>query len=306
MRGVTYWLLPLIVYFSSVFIIGFSRESLAAQIFISILALHPVFSIPLGYLFQAIQDGLHKCLQLCHCDNRLFKCFCTFTMINYLGCVTACQYYLFYFWIEQRKVLIENGYSSVTTFNEFKDKSFNFCCKDCPAGDETNFLPNLMASFHRDLKCCILISCSLFFFAFQLFESMVLCICHSKPIAMITFILGHQNSTVSKLKENNFQMSSLNPRPNNFNHQDSLEIPPSENYYSNVDYVPNSIRLNPCGNLNSSSLSLHDGWKCKHYFFIFLALLYLGCIICFPLFFSNLMFEGTSHEALGMFRIYVT
>ena len=301
MKGVIYWLLPLVVYFSSVFIIGFSRESLAAQILISILALHPVFSIPLGYLFQAIQDGLHKCLQLCHCDNRLFKCFSTFTMINYLGCITGFQYYLFYFWIEQRKVLIENGYSSVTTFNEFKDKSFDFCCEDCPAGDETNFLPNFMAKFlYRDLKCWILLSCSLFFFTFHLLESMLLCICHSKPIAMITFILGRQSNAAAKLEENNFRMSGLNSRPKDFDSQDSFaSLQNEEHIYANIYYPSNATGLNPHGDLASSKLSIHNGWKCKHYFFILLALLYLGCIICFPLVFPMLMFEGTSQEAPG-------
>ena len=153
-------------------------------------------------------------------------------MINYLGCITCCQYYLFHLWINQRKALILNGFDSVTTFNEFTNRSFNYCCEDCTS-DETSFFLNLMANVDQDFKVWILLAFSMFFFAFHLIESLLDFILDTKPIEMILFIYGKPNTQTIINNEpnhkNNLELVVLEPKIESLEADQLLDHPKETN-----------------------------------------------------------------------------
>ena len=111
-------------------------------------------------------------------------------MMNYLGCVMGCQWYLFLMWIDDRRTVItsrDDG-AFVTTSFGFKDKPFENCKDDLSEG-ESNWLLNVMAEINQYDKAWILFGASLFFFAFHLMESLFVCY-FPDPIPMTNFLSG--------------------------------------------------------------------------------------------------------------------
>ena len=192
-KGFAYWFLPFVVYFGSLFVIAFARESFAALIYITIIMLHPIITIPMSTFVDCIQGKVLGLLKKFSCfypflNHKMLQRVFTFTMMNYLGCVMGFQWYLFLMWIDDRRTVItsrDDG-AFVTTSFGFKDKPFENC-DDKSSEGESNWLLNIMAEINQYDKAWILFGASLFFFAFHFIESVFVSL-FPDPIPMTNFL----------------------------------------------------------------------------------------------------------------------
>ena len=210
-KGFLYWSTPFLVYFGSLFVIAFSRESFAGLIFITILMVHPIVTIPMATFVDLIRDVMLALLAKYSCSclpnpcQRILKRVFTFTMISYLGCVMLCQYYLFASWIHIRQTLYFETYGVVTPYIEFKNKPFENCGDNSAESKaKSNWLLNVMATYDQYNKAWIVFGASMFFFAFHLMESF--CLFLADPIPMANFLSGtpivqNNNPDMAKVRE---------------------------------------------------------------------------------------------------------
>lgn len=208
-KGCLYWILPLSVYFSCIYVITFSQESFGNLIFITIIMLHPAVSIPIAFFIRTIGKMFKSIFKYFGCDileedyqpqSAIFewlKNIFNFTTILYLACTTATQHYLFSSWINEQKFMIAKGYAlSIIPRNSFTNLIFSLCEKcesgDCPPQTEEKInMTNAMAYFTFQHKTGLLLSAIGFMVAYHLLESFLASkfyIMPSKPF--LTFVIG--------------------------------------------------------------------------------------------------------------------
>ena len=199
--GIFYWIVPMTVFMTSVYIVAFSRESFAGLIFISVMSLHPLVALPIASLLACLKDTTRRFLESCgyfwyfnvqSSFQQFLKSLFNFNMMTYLGSVSLVQLYLFVSWINRRKVLIANGFGTVVKTNfEFTNEPFNQCKVNATSNeDSSNEILNLLARVDQYDKAWILFSCGVFFFLFHTIESLVAMVREPYSRSLVNFLLG--------------------------------------------------------------------------------------------------------------------
>ena len=93
------------MYFLSMYVIAFARESLGSMTFIMIMMLHPAIVIPMGYLVECLKDLARFSLNMFgfHYDydpqmvfQRWLRKFFTFSTVPYLAFIMGVSHLILY------------------------------------------------------------------------------------------------------------------------------------------------------------------------------------------------------------------